>query len=237
MGRLPNKLGILTKMKINIFFFLFFSTILTLYSAPVETRFSFGGLVLGAKESAYHRSSEQFRKELRIRTHIDPKDKNSWVWLNEKTIKNSPPFIWIVIGSSAKITPELVSALQRFLFSGGTAFVEAESSHQAQGALNDLRNQVFYKKKISEVKKKTLLTRTYYIISDNDAKSLKTIQYASRSLWIESNKPVLKRITPHYDASRESAIRKATNIVLYTLTGSYKDDLTHLKYLMRRKKH
>ncbi len=207
------------------------------FSAPVETRFSIGSIVLGAKQSSYSTSSEQFLKELRIRTHIDPKEKQSWHWLGSSQIDQAPPFLWIIIGNRAKLSTELVTGLQRFLFSGGTLLIEAERSHQAQNVMHELREKVFYKRKISIVKKKELITRTYYILPENSAKTFKTIQYSGRILWIESSVPILAQIKPHYDANREAAIRKATNVVLYTLTGSYKDDLTHLKYLMRRKKY
>jgi len=212
-------------------------TIKCCFSAPVETRFSIGSIVLGAKQSSYRLSSEQFLKELRIRTHIDPKDQHGWTWLKSSQIHQAPPFIWIIVGNNAKISEELTTGLQRFLFSGGTVLIEAERSPQAQHMMNELRNKVFYKRKISIVKKNELITRTYYILPESTAKTFKTIQYSDRILWIESSVPILNQIKPNYDANKEAAIRKATNVMLYTLTGSYKDDLTHLKYLMRRKKY
>jgi hypothetical protein len=224
----------MNKLFSTIIFLLF---VAVLDAAPVETRFSMGAIVLGAKQSAYQVGGDQVLKELRIRTHIDPKDQNAWKWLTEKTLEKSPPFLWIVIGNRAKITPELVSGLQRFLFSGGTVLVEAERSHQAQFVLGELRKKVFYKKKITVVKDKELITRTYYILPKTTANTLKTIKYSDRILWIESNVPILTHVKPHYSSTRETAIRTAINVVLYTLTGSYKDDLTHLKYLMRRKKY
>jgi hypothetical protein len=224
-------------MNKGIFVFLLIFAPAILSAEPVETRFTLGALVLGAKQSAYTVSSDQVLKELRIRTHIDPKDQRAWKWLTEKTIDQSPPFLWLIIGNRAKSSPELIASLQRFVFSGGTVLVEAERGAQAQFVLENLRKKVFYKRKVSIVQPKELITRTYYILPESTAKLMKTVNYADRILWVESSTPILTLIKPHYSTTRETAIRTAVNVVLYTLTGSYKDDLTHLKYLMRRKKH
>jgi hypothetical protein len=94
---------------------------------------------------------------------------------------------------------------------------------------------VFPDQKLRALKQDELLMRTFYILTPKMSSSLKTISRAGRVVWVEAARPLLKGLS-RSTAQREQRLRTCVNIVLYALTGSYKDDLTHLKFLMRRQK-
>lgn len=214
---------------------LFFS--LSLYaSEAIETRFNLAGMVLGQNKAPFLSNASQLLKECRLRTHVDPSE-NAWMWVNSQTIHKAPPFLWILVGSKTQVNDALVSALQSYILAGGTIFIEANSQAASKKALVELRKKVFFNKIIKPLRKDALLTRTYYILPTSSSKFVETYTQSGRIIWIESKTTVLSYIQAQQNPQREQKIRLAINVILYTLTGSYKDDLTHLKYLMRRKKH
>ena len=206
-----------------------------LSSAPTEnSRFSIAGLALGISPTKLQSSGITFLSELGRRTQVDPDPREGWSWTDNK-LSNTRPFIWLIVGPSAAITPDLVVRLQRFMAMGGTILAESSTAPLARSLLQKLREELFRDKKHYALKKNDLLTRTFYILPPEISSRFRLISAFDRVVWIESQKPLLKLMSGSAH-SRELAIRAGINIVIYTLTGSYKDDLTHVNYLMRRKK-
>lgn len=217
-----------------LFWVLIFCLATTSSPAAESSRFKVGCLVLGTVSSSYMNSGQTLLKELNFRTQVDPDIPAAWKKM-DSSLKGSPPFLWLIIGPGANIDKVLMQKLQRFMASGGTVLAEADGSPMAISHLKRLRHQLFSNKKIKRLKDGSLLTRTFYIVPTSISNSYKVLLNSGRLVWIESDRSLLLGIGSS-GMSREYSIRMGINIVLYTLTGSYKDDLTHLRYLMRRKK-
>lgn len=196
------------------------------------SRFSVGGLNLGLSGGLLNKAKDELIKELTRRTQVDPDVQNGWTWVNHQ-LENSPPFLWILIKDGAIYDKELPGRIQRFIAMGGTVFIEG--SGVSQEVLRTLREKVFVDKQVKSVQKDELLTRTFYILPPAMSSRFRTIRQAGRVVWIESPMPLLTQLVST-SQQREMSVRACINIVLYALTGSYKDDLTHMRYLMRRRK-
>lgn len=203
----------------------------TVFSSELS-RFSVGGLNLGESIANLNLGKDELIKELQRRTQVDPDLQKGWVWVNQD-LKDAPPFLWIVLKSGTLYDKELPQRLQRFMAMGGTVFVENASFSQKE--LTELREKVFPKKEARAVDKDELLTRTFYILPPDISARFKTLRQAGRVVWVESPGPLLSKLSGS-SRDREMSVRASINLVLYSLTGSYKDDLTHMRYLMRRRK-
>ena len=206
------------------------------FSAPLtasSTRFGGALLLLGEGLNSSAGDSLLLSKALEQRTQVDPELK-SWLVVDELQLGEAPPFLWIMVAPGATWTAGLGEKLRRYIARGGTLVVEM-SHVAAQPQLDELRSQVFPDKNLGRLRSDALLTRTFYILPPESARALGTISSAGRVVWVEATRPMLKGLSQSA-AQREQRLRACINIVLYALTGSYKDDLTHLKFLMRRKK-
>lgn len=229
---IQSNLKLVVKARIKWIFLLLVALPVSLGSASELSRFSVGGLNLGGSTSSLSQAKDQLIKELQRRTQVDPDSKAGWTWVNQ-SLENCPPFLWVFLKSGVMIEKELPQRLQRYLAMGGTVFVENNGLSQKE--LNDFREKVFPTKEIRGLAKDELLTRTFYILPPEVSSRFRTLRQAGRVVWIETPSPLMSKMTTS-SREREMSIRSAINIVLYALTGSYKDDLTHMRYLMRRRK-
>jgi hypothetical protein len=198
-----------------------------------ETRFNAAVFHLGSAQGSHNSDIEALTKVLNQRTQVDPTEK-TWLQISEDEIDKAPPFLWIFIAPQANWSEALGEQLRRYLSKGGTLVLEMEH-FAAQAKVDQLRAEVFPDQKLRALKQDELLMRTFYILPPKMSSSLKTISRAGRVVWVEAARPLLKGLS-RSTAQREQRLRTCVNIVLYALTGSYKDDLTHLKFLMRRQK-
>ena len=201
-------------------------------AASELSRFSVGGLNIGESTSILNQGKYELIKELQRRTQVDPDLQKGWIWVNQD-LEKVPPFLWIVLKSGSLYDKDLPQRLQRFMAMGGTVFIENTSFSQKE--LSELRGLVFPDKEARGIGKDELLTRTFYILPPDVSSRFRTLRQAGRVVWIESPGPLLSRLAGN-SRDREMSVRAAINLVLYSLTGSYKDDLTHMRYLMRRRK-
>jgi hypothetical protein len=196
-------------------------------------RFNMAALCLGGSSARYGEDARFFMITLEGRTHVDPEE-NAWTWINPQQISEASPLLWIFVSPQASIDDALTQALRRYLASGGTVMLEGEGP-ASFNAMETLRKKVFPSTEAARIAQDALLTRTFYILPDNVAAALQTIRNAGRVVWVESGLPILGGLSAANN-DKEMRVRASINIVLYALTGSYKDDLTHLRYLMRRRK-
>jgi len=206
-----------------------------LWGVEDTTQFHLSGLLLGTPKSSLESDVAVLLGELTQRTHVDPAP-DAWSWVAPHEIFSGSPFLWIFVGPTTVVEEKQALAIHRFISSGGTVMVEG-SGEQRTGALRQLREAVFRKSSEADgVKEDDLLTRTFYLLRPEFAQSLGTIRQAERVVWVETRQPLLGGLSSSGGLQREHRIRSAINVILYALTGSYKDDLTHLNYLRRRKR-
>lgn len=227
------KTGLPLGLKRFFLWFCFFS--FPLFSSEDLTRFHLSGLKLGSSATLLESDAKVLLGELKKRTHVDPAS-DAWTWVTPDDLFKGAPFLWIFIGPDSVIESEDALKIHRFIAAGGTVMVEG-SGLQRTGSIRQLREAVFTKSSQSvRVKEDDLLTRTFYLLKPAFSKALGTFRQAGRVVWVETQQPLLYGIAKKGGQEREHRIRSAINIVLYALTGSYKDDMTHLKYLRRRKR-
>lgn len=199
-----------------------------------DTRFGLSVLVLGEKPANLKEDLDLFSRELKIRSHVDPPNPG-WTSVNPDNLFEASPFLWVILGARAGVPEQLPGDLRRFISIGGTVVVEG-SGLEAPGTLNQLRRRVFDQDgEADRVAPDDLITRTFYILKPESSRRVRSLHRSGRVVWMESRSSVLQGLDLSR-ADRENRIRLGVNLVLCALTGSYKDDLTHIKYLMRRRK-
>lgn len=193
---------------------------------------------MAAAEPQLLAGGEFLVQELNRRTQVDPFPDGGFRMLTAE-LEDVPPFLWIAVGAGARIDQALSEKLERFMASGGTVFAEPDGSAVALEKLRNLAGRLFRDQAPKPLSEGDLPARTFYFLSPASMEKLRIKKAAGRLVWIDSSVPVLKALAEHGKESSEmgeEAIRASINIVMYTLTGSYKDDLTHVRYLLRRRK-
>lgn len=207
--------------------------------AAQDSRFAMGYLALGTAEAPLARGCARLLQELNARTQVDPAPEGAQAV--KPDLAAPPPFLWIGVGPAAGLDEALVERLQRFLAAGGTVFAEPDGAPGSLERLRELAGRVFPGRGPEQLKDGDLLTRTFFFLAPATAPLLRARLEAGRVAWVDACVPVGRamdvgaRVTGGA-MSDEEAVRLGVNMAVYTLTGSYKDDLTHLRYLFRRRK-
>lgn len=202
-----------------------------------RNRFAMACMALGQEVSQLRSAGITFLEELEMRTQVDPLVPEGWVEADHD-LKNAPPFLWLRVSSDADTEQAPIEALKRFMAAGGTVLAESDGREGGIRNLADIERRLFGEDKVEFLEAGSLITRTFYILPDHQAARYRVFRRANRTRWIATDLPLLQLISGQAGGGElsEYAVRTAVNIVMYTLTGTYKDDLTHLRYLMRRKK-
>ncbi len=200
-----------------------------------DSRFSLGIVALGAKAENYAEPARRFLVELTRRTQVDPHPEEG-PRLVGQDLAGAPPFLWLAVGPG-EIPPDFSEKLQRFLASGGTVFAEPATLPEGREALRLLEERLFPGRKPGFVEPEDLITRTFYFLNEDTSRHLSALEEKGRLVWISADAPVLRNVLNAREINAEDALRIGVNVVIYTLTGSYKNDLTHVRYLLRRRKH
>ncbi len=149
-----------------------------------------------------------------------------------------------------------VDALRRYLTFGGLLFVESTNTDDKLAFDNWVRREmlkVFPQQKPTALPSTHVLFKSYYLIEAVAGRILKKPNLEAwsvnkRAAVIYSQNDILGALNrdetgsfefdcvPTGERQRESAIRLATNLVLYALCLDYKDDAVHLPEIMKRRR-
>ncbi|MBF0246382.1 MAG: DUF4159 domain-containing protein [Planctomycetes bacterium] len=203
-----------------------------------STRFSAAFMALGCDAAGLNRAGERLIRELNTQTHLDPMPGQAWKRIDE-TLKGAPPFVCIVIGGEAELSPDLILNLQRYMSAGGTVLSMANGSQGSSARLLALSKALFPEKNPQVVDSGHILGRTFFMVSDSYMSHLRYERSGTRVCWLETEVPLLANLEASGQGrtmDSETSLKVLINVIFYTMTGNYKDDLTHVRYLFRRRK-
>ncbi len=200
------------------------------FGAPA--RFHFGIMNLGSQQVVCEKGAGVLMESLTMFSNVDPGlDAFSFI---DSQMQEVPPLLWICLGPGAVWDADLLEKLQRYLQNGGTIFAESDGKAGSQMQLSLFKSQLFPNSPPQPVKEDDLITRTFYFLSEFAIRHLSTLEKEGRIMFLSADQPILGRMAG--GSGVDDAIHTAINAVIYTLTGTYKNELTHIRYLMRRRK-
>jgi len=197
---------------------------------------------------------------LRARTSVEPADPAA-VDLERDELRFYPLLYWPITSSQRTPSREAAAAIDRYLKTGGILFLDTRDQHitlgRNVGGNADLRRLLsgIEIPPLAQAPQDHVLSKAFYLLSEFPGR------WAGGRLWIESgggrvNDGVatmiiggndyagawaidergrgLLPISPGGETQREMAFRFGVNLVMYALTGNYKDDSVHLQDIMQR---
>jgi len=172
-----------------------------------------------------------------------------------------PLIYWPITSTQPNLSPHASAALDRYLRTGGILFIDTRDQQMSfdrrAGGNADLKRLLsgIETPSLAAMPADHVLTRSFYLLSDmpgrweggkiwieagsgriNDGVSTLIIganDYAGAWAVDRSGRGLLP-VTPGAETQREMAYRVGVNIVMYALTGNYKDDVFHLPDIMER---
>ncbi len=227
--------------------------------ATLETRLAY--VVTGNAEvdNISRAGLEGLGEILRARTSVEPGDPIA-VDVEKDELRLFPLLYWPVTSDQATPTPKAMTAIDRYLKTGGIIFFDTRDQHitLGRGGLNpDLKRLLrgIDVPPLVAMPSEHVLTKSFYLLSDTPGR------WSGGRLWIEagggrindgvatiiigandfagawavdrSGRGTLP-VSPGGEAQRELAFRLGVNLVMYALTGNYKDDGVHLNDIMQR---
>jgi hypothetical protein len=197
---------------------------------------------------------------LRARTSVEPADPAA-VDIERDELRFYPLIYWPITSVQRTPSKEASAAIDRYLKTGGILFLDTRDQHITLGrniAGNaDLRRLLsgIEIPPLAQAPQEHVLSKAFYLMNDYPGR------WAGGRLWIESgggrvNDGVatiiisgndhagawaidprgrgLLPVAPGGETQREMAFRFGVNLVMYALTGNYKDDMVHMPDIMQR---
>ncbi|MBV9834357.1 MAG: DUF4159 domain-containing protein [Alphaproteobacteria bacterium] len=196
---------------------------------------------------------------LRARTSVEPGDPIA-VDIEKDELRLFPLLYWPVTSEQATPSVKAMAAIDRYLKTGGIIFFDTRDQHitLGRGGLNaDLKRLLrgIDVPPLVAMPSEHVLTKAFYLLSDTPGR------WSGGRLWIEAGGGRINDgvatiiigandfagawavdragrgtlpVSPGGEAQRELAFRFGVNLVMYALTGNYKDDGVHLNDIMQR---
>ncbi|MBM3623094.1 MAG: DUF4159 domain-containing protein [Alphaproteobacteria bacterium] len=230
-----------------------------LLRATLETRLAY--IVTGNAEvdNISRAGLEGLGEILRARTSVEPGEPIA-VDIEKDELRLFPLLYWPVTQEQATPSPKAMAAIDRHLKTGGIIFFDTRDQHitLGRGGLNpDLRRLLrgIDVPPLVAMPSEHVLTKAFYLLSDMPGR------WSGGRLWIEAGGGRINDgvatiiigandfagawavdragrgtlpVAPGGEAQRELAFRFGVNLVMYALTGNYKDDTVHMNDIMQR---
>ncbi len=176
----------------------------------------------------------------------------------ERDVLNFYPFIyWPLTNTQQPVSKETAAKINNYVSRGGTIFFDTRDGYAGETAINSSLQSVISNLPIPTLNKLSddhVLKRSFYIIKETPGLyDRKTIWYVPTqstdndgvtpyviggndwaSIWATdpAGRPMTQLKNKAYQ--RELAYRFGVNMVLYALTGNYKDDQIHIPFILER---
>ncbi|MBX3498292.1 MAG: DUF4159 domain-containing protein [Alphaproteobacteria bacterium] len=227
--------------------------------ATLETRLAY--IVTGNAEvdNISRAGLEGLGEILRARTSVEPGEPIA-VDVEKDELRLFPLLYWPVTQEQATPSPKAMAAIDRHLKTGGIIFFDTRDQHitLGRGGLNnDLKRLLrgIDVPPLVAMPHEHVLTKAFYLLSDTPGR------WSGGRLWIEAGGGRINDgvatiiigandfagawavdragrgtlpVAPGGEAQRELAFRFGVNLVMYALTGNYKDDSVHMNDIMQR---
>ncbi|MGE0423123.1 MAG: DUF4159 domain-containing protein [Reyranellaceae bacterium] len=227
--------------------------------ATLETRLAY--IVTGnAEVDGISRAGlEGLGEILRARTSVEPGEPIA-VDVEKDELRLFPLLYWPVTAEQATPSVKAMAAIDRYLKTGGIIFFDTRDQYitMGRGGINpDLKRLLrgIDVPPLVAMPSQHVLTKSFYLLADTPGR------WSGGRLWIEAGGGRINDgvatiiigandfagawavdrfgrgtlpVSPGGEAQRELAFRFGVNLVMYALTGNYKDDGIHLHDIMQR---
>jgi hypothetical protein len=230
-----------------------------LLRATLETRLAF--IITGNREvdEVSRAGLEGLGEILRARTSVEPGDPIG-VDVEKDDLRLYPFIYWPVTPDQPTPSATAAANIDRHMKSGGIIFFDTRDQHITLGrggANADLKRllRAVDVPPLVAMPQDHVLTKSFYLLSDMPGR------WAGGRLWLEAGNGRINDgvaaviigsndyagawavesvgrgmfpVAPGGENQREMAFRFGVNLVMYALTGNYKDDAVHLNDIMQR---
>jgi hypothetical protein len=195
---------------------------------------------------------------LRSRTSVEPGDPIG-VDIEKDDLRLFPFVYWAITPDQPSPSVAAAANIDRYMKSGGILFFDTRDQHitLGRGSNNDLKRlmRAVDVPPLVPMPQDHVLTKSFYLLSDMPGR------WAGGRVWIEAGNGRINDgvaaiivgandyagawamdspgrgmfpVAPGGENQREMAFRFGVNLVMYALTGNYKDDQVHLNDIMQR---
>jgi hypothetical protein len=230
-----------------------------LLRATIETRLAY--VITGNREvdEVSRAGLEGLSEILRSRTSVEPGDAIG-VDIEKDDLRLFPFIYWPVTPDQPAPSVSAAANIDRYMKSGGILFMDTRDQHitLGRGGTNpDLKRllRTVDVPPLVAMPQEHVLTKSFYLLSDMPGR------WAGGRVWIEAGNGRINDgvaaivvgandyagawamespgrgmypVAPGGENQREMAFRFGVNLVMYALTGNYKDDSVHLNDIMQR---
>jgi len=235
-----------------IFLLLFFLP--SMVFAQAGNQFVFTQLKYDGNWDPYPTSWEEIVYFLDATTSINPLKKRQVIRLKEDELFQSPCF-WITGDVKfPRLSDDEIKSLRRYIESGGTIIIDCASGSARSGFGRDIKRQmqrVFEGSRWEKIPETHALLRSFYLMPEVVGRVaaqrwLEALNYHGRAAVILSPNDILGvwvrdtlgnwvyECTPGGETQRLEAMKLTANLVLYALTGTYKQDMVHQPYIKQK---
>ncbi len=222
--------------------------------AQAGNQFVFTQLKYDGNWDPYPASWEEIIYFLDATTSINPLKKRQVISLKEDELFQSPCF-WITGDVKfPQLSDDEIKSLRKYVESGGTIIIDCASGSARSGFGRDVKYQmqrVLEDSKWEKIPETHALLRSFYLMPEvvgrvATQRWLESLNYHGRAAVILSPNDVLGvwlrdtlgnwvyECTPGGETQRLEAMKLTANIVLYALTGTYKQDMVHQPYIKQK---
>ncbi len=230
--------------------------------AALETRLAYVVTGNADVDNISHAGLIGLGQILRQRTTVEPSDPIG-LDLDRDELRLFPFIYWPITSDQPTLSKQGIAAVDRYLKQGGIILFDTRDALITGGQTGvgpggrDLRRllQGIEIPPLKQMAKDHVLTRSFYLLSEfpgrstggqiwleagggriNDGVSSLVIGANDwAAAWaVDSRGDPLLPVSPGGENQRELAYRFGVNMVMYALTGNYKDDLVHLPKILER---
>ncbi|MBI5610820.1 MAG: DUF4159 domain-containing protein [Deltaproteobacteria bacterium] len=199
---------------------------------------------------------ESWVQEVRLRTSIQAEPRAPAVRPEDPTLFHFPLLYWAGDRAPPRLSDAAVANLRQHLSTGGTLIIDNAGRAEASGAFDAaVRRELLriFPQPLQKVPPGHVIFRSFYRLEQAlgrraDSRDLEGLRVGGHfavlytrndlqgALARQSIGGFAMAVVPGGETQREAAIRLAVNLLMYALCLDYKDDHTHVLYLLRHRR-
>ncbi len=199
---------------------------------------------------------ESWVQEVRLRTSIQADPHTAAVRPEDPAIFHFPLLFWAGDRAPPRLSDTAVANLRQHLSTGGTLIIDNVGRAEASAAFDSaVRRELLriFPQPLQKVPPGHVIFRSFYRLEQAlgrraDSRDLEGLRVGGQfavlytrndlqgALARQSIGGFAMAVVPGGETQRESAMRLAVNLLMYALCLDYKDDHTHVLYLLRHRR-
>jgi len=205
----------------------------------------------GGNWDPYSTGFDEIVNMLTATTSIKPEPKRNDISLSDKNIFISP-FLWMTGDSEFQdFTEEEIGILRQWLLCGGLLIIDDTSGSRNYGfdlSVRKLIKKIFPDTELEKIREEHAVYRSFYLMRGVGGRRIvnrymEGIDVEGRTVLIYSQNNIygawardrmgnwLYECIPDGETQRIEAMKLTINLIVYSLTGTYKKDMIHQPYI------